>query len=134
MVSKGNEKNKIILLLKGNANLICNGADESTRILRHGLLVDEQYQTNQNLKVVPSKKSWTDDFHTFKLSWSPGSLILKIDELSHVFNSSQTLNSLFSSEVKYLFTLYELVIIILIYIYLELFVYWCVSRWDEIFS
>lgn len=134
MVSKGNEKNKIVLLSKGNTNLKCNGVDESTHILRHGLLVDEQYQINQNLKIVSSQKSWSDDFHSFKLSWSPGNLVLKIDEQSHVFNSPQTLQGLFNSEVKYLVTLYELVILILIYNYLELFIYWCVSRWYEIFS
>lgn len=103
MVSTKNERDKIVLLSKGNENLKCNGADESAHILKHGLLVDEKYQINSNLTSLNAKfssKSWADDYHSFKFSWSSGSLIISVDEYNHIFSSPQLLHVLFNSKVN----------------------------------
>lgn len=126
----------MVLLSKGNANLNCSGVDESTNTLRFGLQLDEKNNINSSLKVITASKSWSKDFHTFQFLWRPDSFMFKIDGQRHSFNSSKLDKMLFSSEVRHywaVFILYHMIIIILMYIYLELFIHWCVSWWHEKF-
>lgn len=137
LVNNDNENNKLVLLINGNTNLKCNGENEGTNVIRHGLQLDAQYHLNSIMKKAISNRSWTDEYHSFELSWSPGNVSLGIDGFSTNFRLPNLLQVLFHSKV--IIIIYSLknnyfyCINILIYTYLELFFYWCVGRWDEKF-
>lgn len=99
MVSKDNERNKIVLLSKGNVNLKCNGDDESANTLKLGLQLDEKNNNTSSLKVVSAPKSWSDNFHSFQLLWRTDNFIFKIDGQEHPFNLTKLHQNIFSSEV-----------------------------------
>lgn len=102
LVSKSNEQNKLVMAMSfGNTDLKCNGNDESSSILRYGFKVDEHYNLKSKMMKSVSKSRWSDDYHTFILSWSPQNIIFKIDgEINNLDISNLSLEDIFSSEVK----------------------------------
>lgn len=99
LVNKDNENNKLVLLINGNTNLKCNGKNEGTNVIRHGLQLDAQYHLNSIMEKTISNRSWTDDYHSFELSWSPGNVSLRIDGFIKNFILPDLLQVLFHSKV-----------------------------------
>jgi len=89
----------VLATLFGNKDLKCNETDESANVLRYGIKIDQNYQANSIAQKAISNRSWTDDYHTFELSWTPGNVIFKIDGKSYNLNSPELLQILFNSKV-----------------------------------
>lgn len=106
LISKSNEQNKIVLASSfGNIDLKCNGADESATILRYGLKIDEQYSLETNMKESSSENTWSNDYHSFILSWTPENIIFKIDGQSHNLDAwNLPLNVILDADVRNLVT------------------------------
>lgn len=103
MISKSNEQNKLILATSsGNTNLKCNGNDESSTVLKYGIKVDKQYNVESSILKSTSENRWSDDYHSFALSWTPGRIVFKIDgESNYLDTTNLPLDILFDSEVKH---------------------------------
>lgn len=100
LVSKFNDQNKLVLAtLFGNKDLKCNEADESANVLRYGLKIAKNDHVHSIIQKVISNRSWTDDYHTFELSWTPGNVVFKIDGESYNLNSPELLQVLLHSKV-----------------------------------
>lgn len=103
LISKYNKKNKLVLAtLFGNNDLKCNGDDNSAKILRYGLKIDEQYRfKSNNMMNSTLAKPWSNDYHSFVLIWSPTNITFKIDGENKYLNTSNLLmDIIFESEVK----------------------------------
>lgn len=102
LVSKSNEQNKLVLAMSfGNSDLKCNGSDESSSVLNYGLKIDEHYNLKSKMMKSILKSRWSDDYHTFSLSWTPQNIVFKIDgESNNLDTSNLSLEDIFSSEVK----------------------------------
>lgn len=103
MVSKFNEQNKLIFTLFGNANLRCNGVDESASVLKYGLKIGEQ----SYIMKSTSANYWTVGYHSFIISWTPENVIFKLNGKSNYLDTSSVLlDDIFVSEVKKYIQLY----------------------------
>lgn len=104
MVSKSNEQNRLVLAtLFGNNDLKCNGNNEGSTVLKYGMKIDKQYHVNSNLMKSTSANRWCDDYHSFVLSWTPGSIVFKIDEENNYLDTTNLpIDMLFDSEVMYI--------------------------------
>lgn len=102
LISISNEKNKLVLAtLFGNSDLKCNGVDESAFVLKYGLKVDEQYHVTSNLMKSIKTNRWSDDYHSFILTWTPENTIFKIDgESNYLDTTNLPLDAIFDSNVK----------------------------------
>lgn len=102
MVSKANERNKLVLATSvGNENLKCNEIDESATVLRYGLKIDEQYHIDTDMMESNLENPWSDDYHSFVLSWTPENVVFKIDEkISNLDAWNLPLNIILDSEVN----------------------------------
>lgn len=102
LVSKTNEKNKLILATSnGNANLKCNGIDESAAVVKYGLKIDEKYDINSIIMKSTSENRWSDDYHSFVITRTHENVEFEIDGQSQYMNTSNLLLDLiFDSEVK----------------------------------
>ncbi|KAL4131837.1 hypothetical protein QTP88_009086 [Uroleucon formosanum] len=100
LVSKTNEQNKFVLGTSfGNIDLKCNGEDESISVLKYGLKIDEQYHLKPVMMKSTSTSRWSEDYHSFVLSWSPENIVFKIDGESHQLDTSNLpLDLIFDSE------------------------------------
>lgn len=102
LISESNEQNKLVLASSfGNNNLKCNGEDESATVLRYGLKIDEKLY-NAKSKIMKSilTKRWSDDYHSFGLSWKPENIEFEIDGKSKFLNASNiSQNFKFDSKV-----------------------------------
>ncbi|VVC39997.1 Hypothetical protein CINCED_3A002549 [Cinara cedri] len=100
LVSKSNEQNKLVLAMSfGNNDLKCNGTDESSSVLKYGLKIDENYNLKSKMMKLISNSRWSDDYHTFILSWTPQNIEFKIDGKSNNLDTSNlSLEDIFSSE------------------------------------
>lgn len=97
LVSKSNEQNKLLFTLFGNANLRCNGVDESASVLKYGLKIGEQ----SNIMKSTLANYWTDGYHSFVISWTSDNVAFKVDGKSiYLDTSSVLLDDIFVSEVK----------------------------------
>lgn len=103
MVSKTNEQNKFVLGTSfGNNDLKCNGEDESISVLKYGLKIDEQYHLKPVMMKSTLTSRWSEDYHTFAVSWSPENIVFKIDGESHQLDTSNLpLDLIFDSEVYF---------------------------------
>lgn len=101
MISKSNEQNKLVLASSfGNIDLKCNEADESAIVLRYGLKIDEQYNLVTNMRESNSENIWSNDYHSFVLSWTPENIIFKIDGQSNNLDAwNLPLNVILDAEV-----------------------------------
>lgn len=89
LISTTNEQNKLVLGTSfGNHDLKCNGIDESISVLKYGLKIDEQYHSKPIMMKSTSARRWSDDYHTFELSWSNYNIVFKIDGESHQLDTS----------------------------------------------
>jgi len=96
MVSKTNERNKLIL---ANTGLQCN-KNENVFVVKYGLKVDEQYNLESQIMESKLSNRSTDGYHSFVLSWTPDSIIFKIDgENNNLDASNLPLNIILDSEV-----------------------------------
>lgn len=104
LVSKSNEQNRLVLAMSfGNTDLKCNGNDESSSVLNYGLKIDEHYNLKSKMMKSTIKRRWSDDYHTFVLSWTPQNIVFTIDgESNNLDTSNLSLEDIFSSEVKYI--------------------------------
>jgi len=104
LISTSNENNKLILATSfGNTNLKCNGLDESVSILKYGLKIDEQYHVTTDMMRSTLENRWSDDYHSFVLSWTPQNIIFKIDgESNYLETSNLPLDAIFESDVNIL--------------------------------
>lgn len=102
MVSKLNEQNKLVLATSfGNKNLKCKDTDESARILRYGLKVDDQYNVKSKMMKKSLNNPWSDDYHSFVLTWTPKNIVFQIDgESNYLDTSNLPMDVIFESEVK----------------------------------
>lgn len=102
MVSKANEENRLILATSfGNNDLICNGDDESSKVLRYGLKIDEQMHVTSNMMKSISKSPWSNDYHSFVLTWTPKNIAFQIDGESNFLDTSNLpMDVIFESEVR----------------------------------
>lgn len=102
MISNSNERNKLIVASSfGNNNLKCNEKDESSSVLKYGLKIDEQYHVKSNMMKLTKANHWTEDYHSFVLSWTPENIIFKIDgESNYLDTSNLPLDAIFDSTVK----------------------------------
>lgn len=103
LVSKSNDQNKLVLAtVLGNTNLKCNNIDEGSNIVKYGLKIDKQYHIPSNMMKSISDKRWSDDYHSFILSWTHENIVVKIDgESNFVDTSNLPLDIIFDAEVKY---------------------------------
>lgn len=134
MVSKTNEQNKFVLGTSfGNIDLKCNGEDESISVLKYGLKIDEQYHLKPVMMKSTSTSRWSEDYHSFVLSWSPENIVFKIDGESHQLDTSNLpLDLIFDSEV-YFQLLCIIIILTLNFEFLVFYIYWCISWWYDKF-
>lgn len=102
LVSKTNEKNKLILAASnGNANLKCDGIDESAAVVKYGLKIDEKYDISSIIMKSTSKSRWSDDYHSFVITRTHENVEFEIDGSSQYLNTSNLLlDIIFDSEVK----------------------------------
>lgn len=135
LISKANEQNKLILAsLFGNTNLKCNGIDESATVLKYGLKIDDQYNMKSKMMRSTLTKSWSEDYHSFVLSWSPGNIVFKIDGESNYLDMANLPLDLFDSDVKTTsYFIYKCSILIFIYNFLVLYFHYFVSWWHDKF-
>lgn len=135
MISKTIEQNKLVLgTLFGNNDLKCKGDDESISVLKFGLKIDDQYQSKSILMKSTLASHWSDEYHSFVLSWSPENIVFKIDGESHQLDTTNLpLDLIFDSEVYYLVIMSDYIIIILILNFhcIVLYIHWCVSWWYD---
>lgn len=110
LVNSDNEKNRLVLLTNGNSKLNCNGEDESSNVIRHGLQLDRQYHLNSMMDKAISKtnRSWTDDYHSFELSWTPGNVSFGVDGFNRNFVLPNLLQVLFHTKVTITIIIYSL--------------------------
>lgn len=101
LISTNNEQNKLVLGTSfGNKDLKCNSIDESISVLKYGLKIDEQYHSKPIMMKSTSARPWSDDYHTFELSWSNYNIVFKIDGESHQLDTSNLpLDLIFDSDV-----------------------------------
>lgn len=91
----------ILVSSSGNNNLKCNEIDESATVLKYGLKIDEQYRIKTNMMKSTLANRWSEDYHSFVLSWSPDHIIFKIDgESKNLDTSNLPLDFIFDSDVK----------------------------------
>lgn len=102
LISNSNERNKLIVASSfGNNNLKCNEENESSSVLKYGLKIDEQYHVASNMMKLTKENHWTEDYHSYVLSWTPENTIFKIDgESSYLDTSNLPLDAIFDSTVK----------------------------------
>jgi len=90
LISESNEQNKLILASSfGNNDLKCNGEDEGTTVLRYGLKIDEKlFNVKSKMMKSTLANRWSNDYHSFGLSWNPENIEFKIDGESNFLNAS----------------------------------------------
>lgn len=104
LVSKHNDKSKLVLLAKGNADLKCKGRDENVNALNAAYtLIDDRHFANSSTYIYSSKK-WTDDYHSFEFSRTPNSVVVKVDGKIYDMDRPNFVgfDSIFSSQVKHI--------------------------------
>lgn len=84
----------------GNTNLKCNGIDESATVLKYGLNIGEQHNTKTRMMRSILANRWSEDYHSFVLSWSPENIIFKIDGESNYLDTANFPLDLFDSDVN----------------------------------
>lgn len=114
MVSKSNEQNKLILATSfGNKNLLCNGVDESTRVLRYGLKIDDQYNVKSKMMKKILNDPWSNDYHSFVLTWTPKTIVFNIDGDSNYLDTTNLpMDVIFESEVTQTLIIFHLIVVI----------------------
>lgn len=112
LVSKYNKHNKFVLAtsFENTDKFQCNLQDrneyyrnnESAIVLKYGLKIDEQYHLESIMMQSNFSNRWSDDYHTFVLSWTEEDVEFNIDGKSTYMDSvwNLPLNIILDSEVK----------------------------------
>lgn len=94
----------------GNTNLKCNNIDESSKVVKYGLKIDKQYHITSNMMKSTSNNHWTNDYHSFILSWTHENIVVKIDgESNYLDTSNLPLDIIFDAEVSQKLSIFGLV-------------------------
>lgn len=108
MVSKENYKTRLSLIAKGNSELKCSGKDEGTTALNLAYtLTNDRFYGNSTVYIY-NPRGYTDGYHTFELSRSSDSIVVKVDGQIHNLDTSHFVGSgILNSQVKQLFIVFE---------------------------
>lgn len=140
LISKYNEKNKFILAtsFENTDKLQCNlqsynqyyKNNESATVLKYGLKIDEQYHLESIMMQSNFSNRWSDDYHSFVLSWTEEDVEFKIDGESTYVDAvwNLPLNIILDSEVRNLIIVMLQFLNFLITPHSVLHIRQCVSR------
>lgn len=75
-LTQGSKPTKIVLgLARGNKQLSCQGKDLSNKLLTAGTIYGDNIRMFEKLRST----DWSQDFHLYKVSWTPNGLIFSVD-------------------------------------------------------